>query len=480
MDLQAGVIVAENYRLESLLGRGGMGVVWKATDLKLGRPVALKILHTDLRAEPKLAARFEREARLLASIEHPAIVGIYTWLTIEDGAGQTLPCIVMPFVNGMPLWDVIRQYGAMRVEQAVPILAAILEALSVAHAAGIIHRDLKPQNVILEQKPGRTQVRLLDFGIAKSLHEVTSETKATQAGSLLGTPGYMSPEQIQNPAGVDARADLWAAAVCFYEMITGRLPYDGATPIETLSKVLTQAAIPATHINPNLPSGVNDFFVRALARDIQQRPPDAAEMSRMLDALSIGRDKTAAFVWPPPGAQPMAPSASAAPIATPAPVATPAPAPSFVVPSQATPPAIGAHNFQATVGAMPATPSPVSVAAPSAPAFAAPSAPPSYAVAPTAPPNAGGFGAQPASGFGAQPAPGFGASPATGFGAQPAGGFGAIQAYGSGAAIQPGASSGLEKRGFRLFGLGLASVVLIAGSCSACAIAIVLWRIFGG
>jgi serine/threonine protein kinase len=302
MDLTPGIIVAERYRLEALVGSGGMGSVWRAQDLKLPRVVALKVLRADLTADPTLAERFKREAELLARIEHPAIVRILDVLEVEDAEGRRRPGIVMSFVKGQALGDVIRQSGAFGLERSLAVMHALLGALEVAHAAGIVHRDLKPHNVLLESEGGVVQVRLLDFGIAKSTDAAptASSVLATQAGALLGTPGYMSPEQIKDPTHVDTRADLWAAAVCFFEMLTAQLPFPGRTAVEALSRVLTHPPLPATSLNPRLPRAVDEFFARALAQDLAARPSTAAQLRALLAPLAVGKDPTVPFAWPPP------------------------------------------------------------------------------------------------------------------------------------------------------------------------------------
>jgi serine/threonine-protein kinase len=331
MQLAPGVIVGNHFRLESLLGSGGMGAVWKATDLELHRTVAIKVLHTDLRADPMLTDRFQREARLLASLEHPSIVPVYTWLQVDDGNGRVFPCIVMAYLKGEPLSEILRKNGPMKVEQAVPLMRSLLDALSVAHAAGVVHRDLKPQNVLIENRGGRAFVRLLDFGIAKSL-SAPSGTAQTQAGMLLGTPEYMSPEQISNPTEVDARTDLWSGAVVFYEMITGRLPFPGATPVEAISRVLTTAPPPPTTIRPSLSPMVDSFFARALSRDLAVRPRTAEELIAWLEPLAstsapvpVSWPQPIASVPPPGGSTPVPQTRAIA--SAPSPFAPPTPMP---------------------------------------------------------------------------------------------------------------------------------------------------------
>jgi serine/threonine protein kinase len=298
MQLEPGVVVAEHYRLEELIGRGGMGAVWRATDLRLGRTVAMKVLHTDLRDDPSLRERFQREARLLASIDHPAIVPIFHLGVIEDGAKQC-PCIVMPFVKGRTLAEALRKQGRFTLEQAIPLVKALLDALSVAHAMGVVHRDLKPQNIVLEDRGGSTVVRLLDFGIAKNVSASPSagSVMATRAGMLLGTPEYMSPEQVRDPSSVDGRADLWAVGVILYEMLTGQPPFTGDNQIEIIAKVLTSTPRRATEVQATLPPQVDTLFNKLFDRNPDERFRTALQFSEALDPLAAGSMKTVPFAW---------------------------------------------------------------------------------------------------------------------------------------------------------------------------------------
>jgi len=300
MELTPGVIVGDHYRLDSLLGVGGMGAVWKATDLSLGRVVAIKVLHADLRSDPHLNERFQREARLLAAVDHPAIVPIYAWLTLEEG-GRPCPGIVMPFVKGESLADSLRRRRTIPPAESITLMRQLLDALGAAHQAGIVHRDLKPQNVMLEDRGGATLVRLLDFGVAKSLaaNPPPGAVIATQVGMIIGTPEYMSPEQISDPTNVDARADLWAVSVTLFEMLTGHLPFPGLTPIETISRVLTSPPMTPSSFNPSLPGAFDAFFRRALSRQIEERPRGAADMAKQLETLLPAAGSQAAFPWPP-------------------------------------------------------------------------------------------------------------------------------------------------------------------------------------
>ncbi|MDP3274399.1 MAG: protein kinase [Deltaproteobacteria bacterium] len=295
MQIEAGIVVAEHFQLEELIGRGGMGSVWRARDLHLGRVVAIKILHTDLRSDPSLRERFAREARMLASIEHPAIVPIFHLGVISDGTAEC-PCIVMPLVRGLTLSDTIAKRGRLPLSESVGWMRALLEPLGVAHAMGIVHRDLKPQNIVLEEKlSGGLQLRLLDFGIAKDVGASPSagSVMATRAGMLLGTPEYMSPEQVRDPSAVDGRADLWAASVVFFEMLTGEMPFASDSSVGVLAQVLSGQSRSASGLVSTLPPRIDALFAKLFAPTLATRPRTASEMLKLLEEVDISSLKTA-------------------------------------------------------------------------------------------------------------------------------------------------------------------------------------------
>ena len=236
MSLEIGSRIA-HYDVTALIGEGGMGQVYQATDTKLNRQVALKILPEAFATDPDLLARFQREAQVLASLNHPGIATIYG---IEEGEGTR--ALVLELVEGPTLADRIAK-GPIPIDEALPIAKQIAEALEAAHEAGVIHRDLKPANIKVREDG---TVKVLDFGLAKALDTTPSgdpsesptlTAAATQMGVIMGTAAYMSPEQARGKP-VDKRADIWSFVVVLYEMLTGRRAFEGDDVSLTLADVM--------------------------------------------------------------------------------------------------------------------------------------------------------------------------------------------------------------------------------------------------
>ena len=285
-----------HYRITAALGAGGMGEVWRATDEKLGRDVALKVLPADFAADPERLARFEREAKVLASLNHPNIATLFGLETVVADAGSgpkpqaagPTTFLVMELVNGEDLSERI-QRGAIPIDEAIPIALQIAEALESAHEAGIVHRDLKPANIKITYDG---VVKVLDFGLAKAweteegdLSSSLSPTltqHATLEGVILGTAAYMSPEQARGKR-VDRRTDIWAFGALFYEMFTGTRLFEGETVGDTLAAVLKEevqwAQLPA-----DTPPGMVQLLKRCLTRDVRQRLRDIGEARVGLEA----------------------------------------------------------------------------------------------------------------------------------------------------------------------------------------------------
>jgi serine/threonine protein kinase len=220
-------IVENKYRLEQLLGRGGMGAVYRARDMRLDRLVALKVVRAELLGDVEARKRFRREAQIVARLQHPSIVSVYDYGTLKDGGAY----IVMELVRGEDLRRVLQREGRLDSQRTLRILTAVCAAIEAAHREGVLHRDLKPENILLPG--GSVDAKVLDFGVAKVIENEPVETSAssseaptfmTAAGMLIGTPAYMAPEQFQG-AQPDTRTDVFSLGVIAYEMLTGELPF---------------------------------------------------------------------------------------------------------------------------------------------------------------------------------------------------------------------------------------------------------------
>jgi TolB-like protein/cytochrome c-type biogenesis protein CcmH/NrfG len=270
-----------HYRITAAIGAGGMGEVWRATDTKLGRDVALKVLPAEMTSDPERIERFQREARALAALDHPGIVTVYS---VEEVDGVHF--LTMQLVDGQPL-DRIIPSGGMPLERIVAIGAALAEALAVAHDKGIVHRDLKPANVMIAAD-GR--VKVLDFGLAKIAEagaepEATVSHALTQQGAVMGTMPYMSPEQVSGRP-VDHRTDVFALGVILYEMATGRRPFVATSSAELASEILRDAPPSVGDVRRDLPAGVGRVISRCLEKDRLRRFQTARDVGNELADLA--------------------------------------------------------------------------------------------------------------------------------------------------------------------------------------------------
>ena len=268
------------YDILGAIGAGGMGEVYRARDTKLGRDVAIKVLPANLGSDAAAHARFDREARAIAALNHPHIVTIH-----EIARSEGLDFIVMEFVSGRSLKQLIPANG-LPLAQAIEYGHQIATALEAAHAAGIVHRDIKPANIMVTDAG---QVKMLDFGLAKLASDATPEAMtetaplATQAGAVMGTIAYMSPEQAQGQI-VDVRSDVFSFGAVLYEMFAGRRAFPGATAAVTLSNVLTQDPAPIGSIHPEIPADVGRLITACLQRDRTARPTAAQIVTRLAPA----------------------------------------------------------------------------------------------------------------------------------------------------------------------------------------------------
>lgn len=289
-------VLNDRYEIGELLGRGGMADVYKAQDIRLGRSVAIKLLRADVARDSHLQARFRREAQAVAGLNHPSIVAVYdtgehvTKDQLRDSAH--LPYIVMEYVHGKTLRDLIRSKD-ISVEQAIEYTTGILSALDYSHRSGIVHRDIKPANVMVtEDEHGVLgQVKVMDFGIARTMSD--SAATMTQTQTVMGTAQYLSPEQARGES-VDARSDLYSAACLLYEMLAGRPPFTGDSPVSVAYQHVRELPPEPSTFNPELTPALDALLLRALQKDRQHRFQDAASFRRALRAASSG-------VMPTPG-----------------------------------------------------------------------------------------------------------------------------------------------------------------------------------
>ena len=277
--------VGGRYRILAKLGEGGMGAVYRAEQISLKRIVALKVLKPELSSEPGLVRRFNAEATLAAKLNHPNTVTLFDFGQGEDGA----LFIAMEYIEGKSLRQVLVKEGPLSPERVLAITSQICNSLSDAHATGIVHRDLKPDNVMLFARGRQAEaVSVLDFGIAKlrDEHGNITQQPMTQAGDILGTPQYMAPEQIRGDR-VDARTDVYALGVMLYEMMTARLPFEGATVMALLSKHLTDIPVAPTVRRPELaiPEPISALIMRCLAKNPDDRPRTMDEIEQLLASM---------------------------------------------------------------------------------------------------------------------------------------------------------------------------------------------------
>ena len=292
-----GQVVADRYHVIKKLGEGGMGQVYLAEHVKMGRRSAIKVMNPSMVHDPDAVARFNREASNASRITHPNVCAIYDFGETPDG----LIYLAMEFIEGEPLTDLLEREGALPVPRAVGIFTQVAEALQAAHDLGIVHRDLKPDNVMLAQRKGGDQVKVVDFGIAKAVGGDESGQKVTKTGLVVGTPEFMSPEQLSGDK-LDGRSDLYSLALVFYRMLAGKLPFDATTVQETMIKRLTDEPTKLAVSRPDLtfPAGLQPVLDTALMRSPVERYQTVAKFAA--DVASVtglgrggGRGATAAI-----------------------------------------------------------------------------------------------------------------------------------------------------------------------------------------
>ncbi|MDP9000855.1 MAG: serine/threonine protein kinase, partial [Myxococcota bacterium] len=278
---QPGTVLAGRYVVENVLGSGGMGVVLAARHIHLGQRVAIKFMRGEAATDPNAVGRFLREARAVVALTSEHVAKVLDFGTLEAGE----PYTVMEYLSGSDLAHVLRQKGPMAVSDAVGVVLQACEAMAEAHALGIVHRDLKPANLFVTKRmDGTPLVKVLDFGISKmsAPNSPGSNESLTSSGLVMGSPGYMSPEQVRNAKSVDARSDIWAIGVILYELLTGASPFAGETVGEVFARIVTETPASLGQLRAEVPEGLARAVAQCLERDLRRRVQSVGALASML------------------------------------------------------------------------------------------------------------------------------------------------------------------------------------------------------
>lgn len=330
MTTQSPHVLAGRYEIRDLIGRGGMAEVHLGYDTRLSRIIAIKLLRSDIAGDPTFQARFRREAQSAAALNHPSIVAVYDsgeeQLTQPDGSVKVVPFIVMEYVEGHTVRELLGEGDAVPIPEAVEITAGVLDALEFSHRSGIIHRDIKPGNIMLTSTG---VVKVMDFGIARAVED--SAATVTQTHAVVGTAQYLSPEQARGEV-VDARSDLYSTGCLLYELLTGKPPFSGDSAVAIAYQHVREIPKPPSSLAADIPESLDRVVLKALAKNRDDRYQDAAHMRADLAAAAQGMSVSAPALesWQSTS---LLPSAT-----TPTPAATPAPAPPASSPSGAAEP----------------------------------------------------------------------------------------------------------------------------------------------
>jgi eukaryotic-like serine/threonine-protein kinase len=288
-------LLGGRYELDGVVGRGGMAEVYRARDIRLDRVVAVKTLREDLARDQTFQARFRREAQSAASLNNPSIVAVYDTGEDTDGSSH-IPYIVMEYVDGRTLRDLLRDDRRLLPERAVEITDGVLRALDYSHRNGIVHRDIKPGNVMLTRSG---QVKVMDFGIARAVSD--AQATMTQTAQVIGTAQYLSPEQARGER-VDARSDLYSTGCLLYELLTGRPPFLGDSPVAIAYQHVRENPVPPSRLDPEVPPWADAIVLRAMAKDPRDRYQSAAEMradiQRALSGMPVSGPRTGVYGAP--------------------------------------------------------------------------------------------------------------------------------------------------------------------------------------
>lgn len=272
-DALTGHVLDGRYRVDGLIATGGMSGVYRGLDLRLDRPVAVKIMDSRYAGDDHFLTRFQREARAVARLKHPGLVAVY-----DQGIDGRHPFLVMELVEGGTLRELLRERGPMPPHAVAAVLRPMLGGLAEAHRAGLVHRDIKPENVLISDDG---EVKIADFGLVRAL----AEAKITSTSVILGTAAYLAPEQVAT-GETDARGDVYAIGVLIFELLTGRTPFAGDTPLAMAYQRLEQDVAPPSTVITGVPRQFDDIVACATARDPQHRFADAAEMAEQLEVIA--------------------------------------------------------------------------------------------------------------------------------------------------------------------------------------------------
>jgi serine/threonine-protein kinase len=264
--LQAGDTL-DHYRLDTMVARSGMSTLFKATDMKDGRQVAIKVPHAEMEADPVLVERFKREAEIGQELDHPGVVKTY------DGEQRSRLYMVIEWVEGRLLRSILNEGRRLPIDRAVNLTLAICDALDYLHKHGVVHRDLKPENIMVDDED---RIKLIDFGIA--MKEEARRITFVNISATLGTPDYISPEQVKGQRG-DQRSDIYSLGVMLYEMLTGQPPFSGPNPLAVMNERVLNAPRPARKLRPEISPELQEILYRALERDPRHRYATASEMA---------------------------------------------------------------------------------------------------------------------------------------------------------------------------------------------------------
>jgi serine/threonine-protein kinase len=277
-----GTVLAETYRIEKLLGEGGMGLVYEAAHLRIDRRYAVKLIHLPLAQREDMRSRFDREARVMSRVKSDHVVDVVDVVASSDGR----TCIITELLEGMDLEGYLEASGGkLPVGEAVGLCRQCLRGLSAAHALSVVHRDLKPSNLFLAQdSSGKVALKILDFGVAK----ISGDAELTATGVVVGTPSYMAPEQARGASFADARSDVYAAGAVLYRTLTGKAPFEGEDATATLIRLMQEAPARPTTLDRSIPAGLEAVIEKAMARDPKERFQSVEELDRALVPFDSG------------------------------------------------------------------------------------------------------------------------------------------------------------------------------------------------